>query len=274
MLVTLLETSIYLYHVVHFPKVHGLPITWHDPVPYCSVLIYNPYRRWEVWRYFTYMCVHIGISHFVFNMVMQVVVGVFLEMEQCGLTGSLKIATVYMSGVIAGSLGQSLTQPGIYIAGASGGVYALIAAHLSTLILNWKEDDEIATAKKVIQFGMVKWIRLIFIGILVVYDTTHQILGHLGYLEGDNNTSVMGHLCGALAGLTVGIFVLDNRKVENWEGHAQWISLSIFLLTVMFGIIWNIWANDWLCGPEDPYCIYPSPDYTVKTEDICQHYHA
>ena len=179
-----------------------------------------------------------------------------------------------MSGVIAGSLGQSLTQPGIYIAGASGGVYALIAAHLSTLILNWKEDDEIATAKKVIQFGLVKWIRLIFIGILVVYDTTHQILGHLGYLEGDNNTSVMGHLCGALAGLTVGIFVLDNRKVENWEGHAQWISLSIFLLTVMFGIIWNIWANDWLCEPEDPYCIYPSPDYTVKTEDICQHYHA
>ena len=42
----------------------------------------------------------------------------------------------------------------------------------------------------------------------------------------------------------------------------------------MFGIVWNIWANDWLCGQEDPYCIYPSPDYTVKTEDICQHYHA
>ena len=271
---TILELGIYLYHVVHFPSVHGLPITWHGPVPYCSVLIYDPYRRWEAWRYVTYMCVHIGISHLVFNMTMQIMVGVFLEMEQSGWIGSLRIAAVYMSGVISGSLGQSLTQPRIYIAGASGGVYALIAAHLSTLVLNWKEDDEIKAAKKVIQFGLVKWIRIIFIVISVAYDTIHQILGHLGYLEGDNNTSVMGHLCGALAGLTVGIFILDNRRVESWEGYVQWVSLSIFLITLIFGIAWNIWANDWLCGPENPYCIYPGPDHSIQTEYNCRHYHA
>ena len=28
------------------------------------------------------MCVHIGVGHFVFNMIMQIIVGVFLEMEQ------------------------------------------------------------------------------------------------------------------------------------------------------------------------------------------------
>ena len=86
------------------------------------------------------MSVHIGISHLVFNMTMQIMVGVFLEMEQSGWIGSLRIAAVYMSGVISGSLGQSLTQPRIYIAGASGGVYALIAAHLATIILNWNDD--------------------------------------------------------------------------------------------------------------------------------------
>ena len=120
----------------------------------------------------------------------------------------------------------------------------------------------------------MKWIRVIFIAISVTYDTIHQILGHLGYLEGDNNTSVMGHLCGALAGLTVGIFILDNRRVEYWEGYVQWVSLSIFLITLIFGIAWNIWANDWLCGPEDPYCIYPGPDHTIQTEYNCRHYHA
>ena len=45
---------------------------------------------------------------------------------------------VYISGVLAGSLGTSLTDPDTYLAGASGGVYALIAAHLATLILNWQ----------------------------------------------------------------------------------------------------------------------------------------
>jgi hypothetical protein len=38
--------------------------------------------------------------------------------------------TVYMAGVLAGSLGTSLSDPNTFIAGASGGVYALIAAHL------------------------------------------------------------------------------------------------------------------------------------------------
>ena len=47
-------------------------ISWTGPVPYCSPLIYNPARRHELWRFISYMFVHIGISHFVFNMLMQV----------------------------------------------------------------------------------------------------------------------------------------------------------------------------------------------------------
>ena len=250
-----------------------MPITWNGPVPYCSVLIYNPYRRWEAWRYISYMFVHIGISHFVFNMVMQILVGVFLEMEQEGWMGSVRVAIVYMAGVIAGSLGQSMTEPGIYIAGASGGVYALIAAHLATLVLNWNEDNTIQTAKKVIQFPLVKSIRLLFITTLVIFDTTNAVLGELGYVDG-GDTSVMGHLCGALAGLTVGIFVLDNRRVEQWETRMKWISLSIFAVVLIFAIIWNIWANDWLCEPEDVYCWFPESDYQEINDDNgnCPHY--
>ena len=43
-------------------------------------------------------------------------------MEQCGLLGSLKVLLVYMAGVLAGSLGTSLSDPHTFIAGASGGV--------------------------------------------------------------------------------------------------------------------------------------------------------
>lgn len=46
--------------------------------------------------------VHIGIAHFVFNMLMQIIVGVSLEMAQEGWMGSVRVAVVYMSGVIAG----------------------------------------------------------------------------------------------------------------------------------------------------------------------------
>ncbi len=51
------------------------------------------------------------------------------------------MALVYFSGVLAGSLGSSCFEPKVNLAGASGGVYALIAAHLASLVLNWEEDS-------------------------------------------------------------------------------------------------------------------------------------
>ena len=87
--ITLIETAFFAYHSVHLSTQHGIPITWDGPVPYCSMLIYNPNRRWEAWRFLTYMFVHIGITHFVFNMIMQILVGVFLEMQQDGWQGEL-----------------------------------------------------------------------------------------------------------------------------------------------------------------------------------------
>ena len=43
--------------------------------------------------------------------------------------------------MISGSLATSVTDPDVYLAGASGGVYALIAAHLANVVSNWKEME-------------------------------------------------------------------------------------------------------------------------------------
>ena len=53
MFLTLTELVLYLFTVFTMDE----PITWTGPVPYCSSLIYNPYRRIEVWRYVSYMWV-------------------------------------------------------------------------------------------------------------------------------------------------------------------------------------------------------------------------
>ena len=267
-IVTALESAIFIYHLIHFPAEHATDVTWSGPVPYCSVLIYHPRRRWEIWRYLTYMCVHIGMAHFIFNMIMQVLVGVFLEMEQEGWIGSLRVFAVYMAGVLAGSLGTSLSEPNTFVAGASGGVYALIAAHLATLALNWKEDSTIRI-QKVIHKPLTRIVRLVFIITLSVHDIALAIYVKY-YSEGDNKTGFMGHLCGALAGLLVGIFVLDNRRVRTWEPIVQWISLTIFLLMVIFAIIWNIGANTWMCdSSSNEYCVYLEPDDTPLNDEKC-----
>lgn len=46
-----------------------------------------------------------------------------------------RVFTVYAAGVIAGSLVTSITDPTVYLAGASGGVYALLTAHLANIFL-------------------------------------------------------------------------------------------------------------------------------------------
>ena len=43
--------------------------------------------------------------------------------------GGLRVAAVYLSGVLAGSLWTSILKPGVFLSGASGGVYALITGY-------------------------------------------------------------------------------------------------------------------------------------------------
>jgi rhomboid-related protein 1/2/3 len=45
---------------------------------------------------------------------------------------------VYLSGVLAGSLWTSILIPGVFLSGASSGVYALVTAHLATVIMNYR----------------------------------------------------------------------------------------------------------------------------------------
>ena len=52
----------------------------YGPVPYCSHLIYNPSRRVEAWRYISYSLVHSGLFHVTFNILIQLVLGIPLEM--------------------------------------------------------------------------------------------------------------------------------------------------------------------------------------------------
>ncbi len=53
--------------------------------------------------------------------------------------GPLRIGTIYMTGALTGALMTSMTDPGVFLSGASGGVYALLLAHLPTVIMNWRE---------------------------------------------------------------------------------------------------------------------------------------
>lgn len=96
----------------------------------CDWLKYDPHRRSEIWRYLTYMFVHTDFGHILGNLILQIFLGLALELVHQWW----RVSLVYVAGVLAGSLGHSLTTA-TSLAGASAGVYALITAHIATVIM-------------------------------------------------------------------------------------------------------------------------------------------
>lgn len=76
------------------------------------------------------MFVHTDFGHILGNLVLQIFLGLALELVH----NWWRVSFVYLSGVLAGSLGHSLSSTNS-LAGASAGVYALITAHIATVIM-------------------------------------------------------------------------------------------------------------------------------------------
>ncbi|XP_065338239.1 protein rhomboid [Cloeon dipterum] len=216
--VTLLELSFFTYYTVVMGEVNPS-----GPVPIDSIFIYRPDKRAEVWRFLFYMVLHAGWLHLLFNLLVQVLVGLPLEMVH----GSLRIGVVYMAGVLAGSLGTSVFDTDVYLVGASGGVYALLAAHLANVLLNYNN----------MEFGIV---RLIGIFIVASADVGFAIYDRYASEQLGPPVSYVAHLTGALAGLTIGLLVLKNFEQKLHEQLMWWVALGVYAACTIFAILFNV----------------------------------
>ena len=219
-------------------------IFWTGPAPLCSQWILNPEKRFQAWRFLSYAIVHSGIGHIVLNVIIQLVVGIPLEMSH----GPVRVAAVYIIGVVSGSLATSCLNPVVYLAGASSGVYALIAAHLSNLILNWHEEKLIirpggcrggATAS---HGGLLRLLKLTAIVAYVVVDISMAVYSSTVYGE-HNTTGYTAHIAGAGLGLVTGLSVLQNKRVEAWEVRLRCVCVSLVSVLLLAALTWQLAAN-------------------------------
>ena len=181
------------------------------------------------------------------NIFLQLIVGLPLEMTH----GTKKVTIVYFFGVISGSLSTSVFDQTVYLAGASGGCYGLIAAHIATLIINWNDDVIILhqrfrrrKSKRHPRFhgSSVRSIRLFIVFVYAIVDIVIAVYRRFRS-DHRQNVSFTAHIAGAIAGLLVGIIVLKNRQVHAWELKLKMgciISFGIFILACLF---WNVTAD-------------------------------
>jgi len=133
---------------------------------------------------------------------------------------------------------------------------------LATVALNWQEDSAVKI-RKVIQRPLTRIVRLVFISLLTAHDVAFAVYVRF-YSDGSDRTGFMGHACGALAGLLVGVFVLDNRRVRSWEPIVQWAALTLFGLLTAFAIVWNVAADTWTEGG-----FFPPQDKDPLGDEYC-----
>jgi membrane associated rhomboid family serine protease len=144
-----------------------------------------PAMWWQAWRYVTFQFVHANLMHLVLNMLGLYFLGRPVEWEW----GHRRFVIFYLlcgaaAGVIHTIFSQAMGQPGVYLVGASGGVYGIVVA-CAILLPRMRIY--------VLIFPMsMRTAALVFLGI--------SVLGLLGnFWSGRGEISNAAHLGGALA---------------------------------------------------------------------------
>lgn len=221
--ISLVEIAIFIFYCVEMRQ-----CTATGPVPIYSPLIYDPHRRREAWRYVSYMFLHAGIMHIVVNLLIQLLLGIPLELVHKGW----RIALVYVVGALMGGLAHSITDFETFLCGASGGVYALIGAHVANVMVNFKE----------MRFGII---RSVILGLLIVLDVGLALYKRYGTDE-ESKVGYAAHLGGFIGGLFLGIVCLKNLKVRSWERVLWYVALVIILLLLLIAVLVNTFYNGYV----------------------------
>lgn len=179
-------------------------------------LLFAPSLRKQIWRFFTYQFVHQGLFHLAPNVLLQLCIGIPLELVH----KSWRIAPLYLFAVCLGALLQYVLDPSVYLVGCSAGVYALLAAHVSNVIINWDEMP-------------FRIIRVIAIAAFIIFDVGSAVYRRM-YAAECERVSYTAHVAGAVTGLLMGIVLLYNLKIIKWERVLMFTCLGIYIAIFLY----------------------------------------
>lgn len=209
--VFMISLSVIQIGLMYFLNTYG-----NSPMLYLG---YDPYRRYQVWRYISMMLVHTRLCHLMTNISLQLMLGVLLEIVH----NWLPIALIYFASVIGGSLFITLLNPNSYAVGASAGVYGLLSSHLSSIILDWNDWNN-------------KWLRLSMVLFYIFLD----FFINLNFAADDFDTNYACYVGGAITGFLVSILVLKDTKDQRWKEILRTVCVAILASIVVVALLVNI----------------------------------
>lgn len=209
-----------------------------DDFPVCDDL------RGDLWRFWSYQFVHVGYSHVLFNVCLQLLLGIPLEMVH----GSFRICLLYQIGVICGSLCSAVGDVYTNVVGSSGGGYCIIGVHVANLIINWTE----------LRGSLYnRWGILLFLTVLFLIE----------YIETESNrseeTSYAAHYGGFASGLLLGIIVLYS---PIWKRYKRCVVVPLAMLLFVTAVTGSIY---WIAAHDTPTYLFHLETRTFENKPCC-----
>lgn len=223
-LISLGELAVFIYYAVWKPQKQWVTLDegiWNSP------LSYKPEHRQEAWRFFSYMFVHAGVQHILGNLVMQLLLGIPLELVHKGF----EVGMVYLSGVLAGSLASSIFDPLSALVGASGGVYALMGGYFMNAVVNFRE-----------MLPLLGVFRILAIVLIVGTDFGFAFYRRFVSDEAGLKVSFVAHF-GGIVGMTVGYVFFSAYNSKLLHDPRFWLCIVGYIAFVIFAALFNIFLS-------------------------------
>ncbi|XP_038132280.1 rhomboid-related protein 2 [Cyprinodon tularosa] len=223
--VSIAELAVFIYYAVWKPQKQWVTL---DEGIWKSPLTYDPDKREEAWRFISYMFVHAGVEHIVGNLLMQLLLGIPLELVHKGI----EVGVVYMAGVVAGSLASSIFDPLSALVGASGGVYALIGGYFMNAVVNFRK-----------MIPLLGVFRILVIVLIVGTDFGFAFYRRFVSHEGGLQVSFVAHFGGIVAGMTIGYVFFSDYGKELLRDPRFWICIVGYAVFFIFAVLFNIFIS-------------------------------
>uniref|UniRef100_A0A8D0AZE2 Rhomboid-related protein 2 n=1 Tax=Salvator merianae TaxID=96440 RepID=A0A8D0AZE2_SALMN len=223
--ISVAELAVFVYYAAWNPPPQWITM---DPSVWESPFVYRADKREEAWRFVSYMLVHAGIEHILGNLVLQLFLGIPLELVHKGL----RVGLVYIAGVIGGSLASSVCDPHMNLVGASGGVYALIGGYFMNVLVNFHE-----------MIPLLGVARLLLIFIIVGTDVGFALYRRFLSPADGLQVSFVAHLAGGLAGMSVGYVIFSSFDKNFIKDPRFWVSTIAYFVFVVFAVLFNVFFS-------------------------------
>ncbi|XP_023144419.1 rhomboid-related protein 2 [Amphiprion ocellaris] len=224
-LISIAELAVFIYYAVWKPQKQWVTLEegiWKSP------LTYRPEHREKAWCFISYMFVHAGVEHILGNLLMQLLLGIPLELVHKGF----EVGMVYLAGVLAGSLASSIFDPLSALVGASGGVYALLGGYFMNAVVNFRE-----------MIPLLGVFRILAIVLIVGTDFGFAFYRRFANHEEGVKVSFVAHFGGIVAGMTIGYVFFSAYNKKLLKDPRFWLCIVGYVVFVLFAVLFNIFLS-------------------------------